>query len=254
MEGGTSTFCTHEFVFFCSFFLCREGVSLTFLSQICGLESEPLKRMLFTIYSKCLRLRFHLLITGPVAQKKLFISHLIALKRELSILRSDAVIVVDIEADYGTEAMHHETYLNEELSNHPELRDVCILWEDSGRAGVRVSSVGKEMMIRELNRKLNEETLKFYTKIVTTGKDAMGSRSDPLVRKDQLITQLRNYAWVKQAATTPHGKPKRTATGKLGGGKDDMVMALMHGCVSKMLFSSQKGHVTYKEWHHRINS
>jgi len=120
--------------------------------------------MLFTIYRN---VPFSHLITGPTDQKRLFISHLIALKRELTILRNDAIIVVDIEADYGCQSMLHETYLNEEMSRHTELRDVCILCEDSGRAGVRVSTIGKDYMILELNRKLNEETLKFHNKIIT---------------------------------------------------------------------------------------
>lgn len=169
-------------------------------------------------------------------------------------LAKDAVIVVNVEADYGIQAGLHETYINEAMDEHPELRHVCVLREDAGRAGVRVATYGKELLIRDFECKLNESCVKFYKQIVTVGRDVMNVRADPDVRRAELIGQLRGFVWVETPASTPHGKARRTATGKVGGNQDDITMALLHSKAAQSVFDSAQGRVRYREYHQHIGA
>ena len=190
--------------------------------------------------------------TGPENHKKLFIDHLLALKREIPLLKQ-SIIVVDIEADYGIQALIHNQYLNEALEDHPELYNVCVLQEDNGRHGVRVSTIGKEFMIMEMDRKISSGCLKFHDYVVTAGKNALGECSDPEQRKKDFLNQLNSFVWVINTAKTPHGRTKRTASGKGGGNQDDICMATLHSRVAETLFNSANGKQRYKEWHRNIN-
>lgn len=176
------------------------------------------------------------------------------MKREIDILAPDTILIVDIEADYGIQAPLHETYLNESMDEHPELRHVCVLREDNGRSGVRVRTYGKELMIRDFEHKLNEESVRFYKHIVTVARDVMNVRSDPEERRAELIGQLRGFVWVETPASTPHGKARRTATGKVGGNNDDVCMALLHSKVAQSIFNSREGRMTYREYHAHIGA
>lgn len=189
--------------------------------------------------------------TGPENHKKLFIDHLLALKRQIPLLK-ESVIVVDIEADYGIQALIHNQYLNEASEDHQELYNVCVLQEDNGRSGVRVSSIGKEFMIMEMDRKISSGCLEFHDHVVTVGKNVLGKKSDPEQRKKDLINQLNNFVWVVDPPKTAHGKAKRTATGKTGGNQDDICMALLHSRVAETLFNSSNGKIRYERWHKNI--
>ena len=160
---------------------------------------------------------------------------------------------MDIEADYGIQALIHNQYLNEALEDHPELYSVCVLQEDNGRAGVRVSSIGKEFMILEMDRKISSGCLKFHDHVVTAGKNGLGQRSSPDQKKKDFVNQLNSFVWVIDSAKTAHGKSKRSATGKLGGNQDDICMATLHSRVAETLFNSANGKQRYKEWHRSIN-
>lgn len=180
--------------------------------------------------------------------KDLFIRHLLALRREVPFLRN-SVFVVDVECDQPLSADLHETWLMQAQIEFPEMQNVCMLYEDGGHSGVRVASVGKQVMIEKFDEKLVQRQVKFMDYIVTAHQDELGQRSEWKEKKHQLIDQLRGFVWDERKATSAHGKARRTATGKIGGGNDDLVMAALHCYIATTLFNSRRGHQRYAEWH-----
>lgn len=163
-----------------------------------------------------------------VPQASLLINHIRAVRCIPGLEGAYAVLVV--ESNLANEAMHHQMYVHQSgLSN------VVVMCEDTQqRPGVRLTNPIKRTMAIQLNSALQQARIGFYKHLVSVN----GKRS-PEALKKELINQIANFKRVVEPPAKVHQEPKEMYTGKSGGGKDDLVIALMWNIYAKDIFYSR---------------
>jgi hypothetical protein len=173
-----------------------------------------------------------------IPQAQLLINHIKAV-RDLPGLES-AFIMLSVESNLGNEAMHHQAYVAS-----AGLTKVVVMNEDRDRAGVRTTNDMKRTMVIIMNDAISHLRLCFYKDLVAIN----GKRDGKMMRK-MVQQQVTSFHRIVEPALKPHQMPKEIYNGKMGGGKDDLLMALMLGLYMKNVAASKPekyGHILNPE-------
>lgn len=136
--------------------------------------------------------------------------------------------------------MHHQAYV---VSSG--LTKVVVMNEDKERAGVRTTNDMKRTMVIILNDALTHLRIHFYKDMVTV---AGKYTTQEMVKK--IIQQVSGFHRIVEPPLKLHQQPKEIYNGKMGGGKDDLIMALMLGMYMKNVAVSKPekyGHILNRE-------
>ena len=150
-------------------------------------------------------------------QAELLINHIKAV-RNIPGLEA-AHVMLSVEANLGFEAMHHQAYIASS-----GLTKVIVMNEDQERAGVRTTNDMKRTMVIIMNDALSHLRLHFYKDMV-----AINGKNDSKKMVEMIIKQVISFHRIVQPPLKLHQEPKEIYNGKMGGGKDDLLMALMLG-------------------------
>ncbi len=132
-----------------------------------------------------------------------------------------------VESNLANEAMHHQLYVRAS-----GLANVVVLCEDTReRPGFRTTNATKRTMAIQLNEALRQNRIGFYQHLIS-----INGKRDPVAMKRELINQVANFKRVVEPPDKIHQEPKEMYTGKGGGGKDDLVIALMQNIYAKNVF------------------
>lgn len=163
-----------------------------------------------------------------VPQANLLINHIRAVRTIPGLEGAYAILVV--ESNLANEAMHHQLYVRA-----AGLANVVVMCEDTqDRPGVRLTNPIKRTMAIQLNEALRQDRIAFYHSLVS-----INGKREPAAMRQELISQVANFKRVVEPAAKVHQEPKEFYTGKAGGGKDDLVIALMWNLYAKNLFYSK---------------
>lgn len=129
----------------------------------------------------------------------------------------DSTAVIGVETNLGFEAQR----IIHAAQTHP-LRKYIALWEGpQNTPGLLTTNSSKEIMCRALQDVLTNNRLVFSSQFMCT-------TMPPKAAMQALVTEMKTFMIVVAAPNTPFGKPRRTYTGKSGGGQnDDMVSVLI---------------------------
>lgn len=173
-------------------------------------------------------------------QATLLINHIIAVRTIPGLEGAFAIIVV--ESNLGNEAMHHQMYIE-----RSKLANVVVMLEDTmDRPGFRTTNASKRTMVIQLNEALRQERLGFYKNMIS-----INGKRDAADMKKELIGQVANFKRVVEPPVKTHQEPVERFTGKSGGGKDDLVIALMQNIYAKTRFYSKPE--TYAKYYDKDN-
>jgi len=158
----------------------------------------------------------------------LLINHIRAVRGIPGLEGAYAVLIV--ESNLGNEAMHHQLYLRQS-----GLANVVVMREDTrDRPGFRTTNDSKRTMAIQLNEALRQDRIGFFKNLVS-----INAKRGHVEMKKELISQVANFKRVVEPPVKVHQEPKERYTGKSGGGKDDLVMALMQNIYAKNVFYSR---------------
>ncbi len=165
----------------------------------------------------------------------MIIHHIQAL-RNLDILKGANVILIfesnlAFEGTWGAEAVLRSG-----------IRDVCVMYEDDNRAGVRINKAFKKNMALALNYKLQDGDVAFYDKFVCTSEEYTVD-----TMKTDIINQLKNYSRILKPSNDIHKEPQEIYGGKEGYGFDDHVIALQINLIMFRRFFEK--HAEYERWY-----
>jgi len=153
---------------------------------------------------------------------------------------ANATIAVAIECDTGHEAAHIEDML---IGGPNPIQKIFFIKSPELKRGVHTNHAVKRSMAMKLKHNLQTDHMRIFedfTCISNTTKD--GKPNDVLGKvciflgsiegsdAPQLKTQLHAYSEVKTAPTDPTGVVKVQFTGKKGGMRDDLAIALQLAC------------------------
>lgn len=166
---------------------------------------------------------------AAVPQADYLINHIIAIRSIPGLESSYAVVVV--ESNLGNEAMHHQFYLNQS-----GVSKIVVMNEDThDRPGFRTTNASKRSMVIQLNEALRGNRINFYDKFISIS----GNRTPEAVRKE-ILSQVANFKRVVEPPLKVHQEAKERYSGKSGGGKDDLVLALMQNLYAKSVFYAKE--------------
>lgn len=151
--------------------------------------------------------------------------------------------VIGVETNLGFEAQR----IIHAAQTHP-LKRYIALWEGpQDTPGILTTNSSKEIMCRALQELLVNNRLLFSPSFLCT-------TMSPRAAMQALVVEMKTFMILVAAPNTPFGKPRRTFTGKAGGGQnDDMVRATSHmlpfdsTCQRRALFAT--GH-SFAAGHH----
>ena len=169
-----------------------------------------------------------------IPHSDLLINHIKAV-RNLPGLES-AYVMLSVESNLGNEAMHHHAYISSS-----GLTKVVVMNEDKDRDGVRTTHDMKRTMVIILNDALTHLRLHFYKDMVS-----VNDRHDSNAMVKKIIQQVTGFHRIVIPPVKPHQEPKERYDGTMGGGRDDLIMALMLGLYMKGVAASKPekyGHV-----------
>jgi hypothetical protein len=147
--------------------------------------------------------------TEPTKQFALLRQHIFAL-RQHSILR-DSPVVIMVERNLGFEAEHHHNALYD-IPNTTHRVDKA-----AKRYGILTTEEIKQSMMMLTNNMLRAKQINVNRNIVST---------DPVANRRRLFDQLHIYSYQYKSAADVFGKQRCALSGKVGGMKDDVCIAL----------------------------
>jgi hypothetical protein len=146
----------------------------------------------------------------------MLVLHIIKVRKLRGLENACAVIIV--ESNLANEAMHHVAYIREK-----NLTNVCFLRENrDGSPGVLTTNASKRSMALFLGSLLESGRVSFHREFVTVASRKLSSERI----KDMLIQQLQSYNRVIIPPNNVYGQAKEIYSGKGGGEKDDLAIAL----------------------------
>ena len=151
------------------------------------------------------------------------LQHICAIRRIRSL--ENATVVVIAECNLGNEA----AWLKQKMRKHPTER-LCFMDEDNGKPGVRTTESVKEQMAVTLFSKLEDGRVCFHHDFRSITETETGTDL-----KGMIVEQLRTYN--KEVAGNP---PKMKYSGKAGGNKDDLAVALQLNLLFRPMFFLNK--------------
>ncbi len=146
--------------------------------------------------------------------------------------------MLSVESNLGNEAMHHQAYVVS-----AGISRVVVMTEDHDRAGVRTTNNMKRTMVIIMNDALAHLRLFFYKNMV-----AVNGKRDAKAMVKLLQQQVTSFHRIVEPPLKSHQVPKEIYNGKVGGGKDDLLMALMLGLYMLNVAMSKPekyGHITH---------
>ncbi len=146
-----------------------------------------------------------------------------------------------IEANLGFEAQ----WLSQSV-RRAGVKQVVVITEDNGRAGVRSTNEFKSMMRTSFGRLVKERRVRMWDNFVcSVSHEELGSVPEKAksAMQKQLVDQLRDYSEIIKPSKDPFKPPTRTFSGKRGFGKDDHAIAIQINLFGKRrYFEDSKYH------------
>ena len=96
---------------------------------------------------------------------------------------------------------------------------------DGKSRGFRTTQTTKELGVERIKELLSDDAVR-----IVDDKYFVSARSSALKMINALFTQLGNFAEVLNGETIIK-KPRKSFSGKIGGGKDDICMAFLMSCI-----------------------
>ena len=137
--------------------------------------------------------------------------------------------MLSVESNLGNEAMHHQAYITSS-----GLVKVIVMNEDNNRAGVRTTHDMKRTMVIIMNDAMTHLRLHFYKDMIS-----VNGKHDSKDMIKKIIQQVMNFHRIVEPPVKLHQEPKEIYNGKMGGGKDALLMALMLGLYMKNVAASK---------------
>lgn len=161
----------------------------------------------------------------PNNYNDLLVNHIYKLQRHVKLEHAKVIIVA--ENNFGLEAGH----IREKLERTPGI-NFDILYMDRGGIGIRMTNALKDAMIDELRVKLSKRLITIWNELVCARDHRVnggGIRRHIQAEeaRDELTSQLGSMRSIMYPPRDPTEKPIKKHTGKLDGGFDDLVDALM---------------------------
>lgn len=147
--------------------------------------------------------------TEPEKQFALVERHVGRIKDHKNFMFSEIVIMV--ERNLGFEAEHHQRALN----GLPHVR--FRIDHSSNRYGILTTEEVKYAMMTLFNNMLREQRVAFYNPLLS---------EDPAAARRRVQEQMKVYSFQYKQAANCFGKQRVALCGKVGGMKDDVVIAL----------------------------
>jgi hypothetical protein len=151
-------------------------------------------------------------VAEPVKQFQLLSDHIAALRQHSSQWMLSRIIVY-VERNLGFEAEHHRHALRHLPNVHFRID------AKSNRVGVLTTQVIKHAMATLLNTLLREQRISVLSPIITQSKAVI----------TRFKEQLHVYSYQFKDPSTTFGTQRCALSGKIGGMKDDIVMAFQLG-------------------------
>lgn len=140
-----------------------------------------------------------------------------------------AMAVIAVESNFGNEALHHEAALR-----GMGLINICMLREcRDGKPGILTTNTSKRTMAVYLNNYLTSNRVFFHRNFVTA---SSGRKMNAAKIREAIINQLLAYNRVVVPPNNIYGRAKEIYSGKGGGDKDDVVIALQINVMAKICF------------------
>ena len=147
---------------------------------------------------------------------------------------TNAWVVLIPESNLGFEAQHYiGTFTRERV------RDWVVLREGPrGSVGFLTTHDTKEASCKLVHDMLNTKQLSTHPSLVSC---SMGSED----AQRMLLDQMRRFQVIVQPATSVFGQSRRTFTGKVGGGQDDLIIALQIAVIGARVFRTKDAYKQY---------
>lgn len=141
----------------------------------------------------------------------------------------DAKVVIVPESNLALESRH----IDEVLRNRLRIGyDYDIMYMDRSRVGLRMTNALKEAMVDTLSRKLSRGLIGIWRNLVCArdhriNGGGISRHIEADEARDELVNQMRSMRTIVEEPNDPTLKPTVKYSGKVDGGFDDLVDALM---------------------------
>ncbi len=180
----------------------------------------------------------------PDTQRSLLVDHMRMLRSHPRM--RNARLVVIPESNLAFEAVH----LDSELRRNFDDDEYVCLREDRFQSGVRMNNLLKRGMAESLNRELRLGALHFWSDFMSA--EAQRETRDNFRNlhaesmRDDVMMELRDFMRIVRPAKDPTRDPVVQYSGKLYGGSDDKVMALLLANTGMKIFYNSETYDRYR--------